>query len=167
VRPLLIAIPISLLAACAAPPRGVTVRTAPKPSVAAPPAAAVQSEPPAARSVVASAEQFLGTPYAYGGMGARGVDCSGLVKRVYAEHGVRLPRTSAEQYRVGASVERTELKPGDLVFFGAQGRASHVGIYAGEGSFIHASTSSLRVQRDDIDQSYFRRRFLGARRILD
>ena len=161
-----------ILAACASPPRGVTVpRTTPsyepppKPEPAAAPA--VQSDPIDRGSVVASAEGFLGTPYAYGGSGARGVDCSGLVLRVYAEHGVRLPRTSADQYRVGTSIERENLMPGDLVFFGAGGKASHVGIYAGRGAFIHASTSTLRVQRDQIDESYFRRRFLGARRILD
>lgn len=116
--------------------------------------------------LVASAESYLGAPYAYGGAKPTGFDCSGLVLRVYAEHGVRLPRTSAEQYRVGASIAREELRPGDLVFFGAGGRVSHVGIYAGQGAFIHASTSALRVQRDRIDEGYFRRRYVGARRLF-
>ena len=152
------------LGACAAPPRGVTIRHAPPPAAKPPEPAAPAGEPVA---LVQTAERFLGSPYAYGGQTPRGLDCSGLVLRVFAEHGVRLPRTSAEQYRIGTAIERTELQPGDLVFFGANGRASHVGIYAGSGDFIHASTSSLRVQRDALDKSYFRRHYLGARRILN
>ncbi len=120
------------------------------------------------RDVVRRAEAFLGTPYRFGGASERGMDCSGLVVRVYEAFGIALPRRSRDQARFGAPVPRDGLRPGDLVFFRAGGgrAVDHVGIYAGGGQFIHASTRSRRVRYDRLDNRYFRNRFVTARRIL-
>jgi cell wall-associated NlpC family hydrolase len=96
------------------------------------------------------------------------VDCSGLVVGVYGTFGVVMPRAADEQARFGREVPRSELEPGDLVFFRTEsaGAVSHVGIYAGGGQFIHASTRTRRVQFDRLDNRYFRRRYETARRVL-
>ncbi|HXV13541.1 MAG TPA: C40 family peptidase [Candidatus Krumholzibacteria bacterium] len=116
--------------------------------------------------VVELAEQFLGTPYRSGGTTSNGVDCSGLTYAVFREVGVTLPRGSDDQARVGAPVTRDELAPGDLIFFGSSSNVSHVGIYAGGGEFIHASTRSRSVRFDKLETTYFRDRYLTARRVL-
>ncbi len=116
--------------------------------------------------VVELAEEFLGTPYRSGGTSTNGVDCSGLTYAVYKEVGVKLPRNSDDQARVGEAVSRDELAPGDLVFFGSGSNVSHVGIYTGGGEFIHASTSARSVRFDRLDTKYFDRRFVTARRVM-
>jgi cell wall-associated NlpC family hydrolase len=116
--------------------------------------------------VVELAEQYLGAPYRSGGTTANGVDCSGLTFAVYRSVGVKLPRSSDDQARVGAPVTRDELAPGDLIFFGSSSNVSHVGIYAGDGEFIHASTRSRSVRFDRLDTKYFANRYLAARRVL-
>lgn len=118
--------------------------------------------------VVKRAESYLGAPYRYGGLSSKGLDCSGLVYQVFRQLGIALPRTSRAQSDFGASVSRARLRPGDLVFFatGHGGRISHVGIYAGGGEFIHASTRSRRVRFDRLDNRYFRNRFVTGRRVL-
>ncbi len=120
------------------------------------------------RSVLSKAQNYLGTPYRLGGTTAKGLDCSGLVYTVYRALGISLPRTSRAQAGFGASVSRNELIKGDLVFFktGKGSRVSHVGIYAGSGEFIHASTRSRRVKYDRLDNQYFRNRYVTARRVL-
>jgi len=96
------------------------------------------------------------------------MDCSGLVFNVFKQFGIALPRTSLAQSSFGASVGRTSLKPGDLVFFktGKGSRVTHVGIYSGRGEFIHSSTRSKRVKYDRLDNKYFKKRFVTARRVL-
>jgi cell wall-associated NlpC family hydrolase len=89
-----------------------------------------------------------------------------LTFAVYRSVGVKLPRSSDDQARVGAPVTRDELAPGDLVFFGSSSNVSHVGIYAGDGEFIHASTRSRSVRFDRLDTKYFANRYLAARRVL-
>jgi cell wall-associated NlpC family hydrolase len=109
---------------------------------------------------------FLGVKYLWGGMSAEmGMDCSGFVKTVYALCGIDLPRTSAEQYRQGAPVERSELHVGDLVFFG-QDQVNHVGIYLGEGKFIHAPQPKETIRITSLEEVSGRHKFLGARRLL-
>ncbi len=112
---------------------------------------------------------FLGVRYRYGGdHAARGFDCSGLVRRVYQETlGLVLPHNAAEQSREGEKVAENELRPGDLVFFNTLRRAfSHVGIYIGNGQFVHAPRPGEKVQIANLDSPYWARRFDGARRLI-
>lgn len=126
-------------------------------------ASAASGEPP---SVVRRALGYLGSRYSYGGSGARGFDCSGFTAYIYRQHGIRLPHNSAAQYRVGKPVSRSELRPGDLVFFRTRGnRISHVGIYMGNGKFVHASSARGRVRIDTLNSGYYHQRYVGARRV--
>lgn len=112
---------------------------------------------------------YIGTPYVFGGdTGASGLDCSGYVKAVFEQaEGIALPRTAHEQARATLTIDRTELQPGDLVFFNTLRRAfSHVGIYLGEGRFIHAPRPGAQVRIESMNSSYWRPRFNGARRVL-
>ena len=115
--------------------------------------------------LVKEARSFLGTPYRWGGLGSRGIDCSGLVLRSMQAMGKSLPRSSADMFRVGNRVSYGELQPGDLVFFNTNGRGvSHVGIWAGDHHFIHASTKQgVTISRID---GYYSKRLVGARRVL-
>ena len=120
-----------------------------------------------ARRVTGEALQYLGTPYAWGGTTRGGVDCSGLVYAIYSPYVPELPRISYDQWGMGMPVEMTALAPGDLVFFNTDGTgASHVGIYIGDGRFVHPSSSAGRVVIDTLDEPYFLAHYLGARRIL-
>lgn len=118
-------------------------------------------------SVVEYALSHLGARYRYGGMSSRGgFDCSGFVAYIYKKYGVNLPHSSSAQFRMGKPVSRKELQPGDLVFFNTRGRrASHVGIYIGNGKFIHSSSARGRVRIDTLDSGYYKERFLGGRRL--
>jgi cell wall-associated NlpC family hydrolase len=118
--------------------------------------------------VLLDAVSFLGTPYAYGGSTKNGIDCSGFTSSVYA-NAVRkqLPRSTREQYRVGSSVGKNELQFGDLVFFNTTGRSpSHVGIYIEDDLFVHASVS-YGVTISSLESSYYKKRFIGARRLVE
>ena len=120
--------------------------------------------------LVATAESFIGVDYAWGGTSTRsGFDCSGLVLAVYQLNGLAMPRSVRDQFRAGTPVDRDRLKKGDLVFFSASpgGALSHVGIYAGEGSFIHAPGQGKQVRRESLGAAYFRARFAGARIYLE
>jgi hypothetical protein len=119
--------------------------------------------------VVDSAMAFLGTPYRWGGPSAEtGFDCSGLTMTAYRLNGLALPRAAAEQYATGAHASREGLQEADLVFFatGKDRRPSHVGLYVGQGRFIHAPGAGKVVRIDDLSQSYYERRFLGGRSYL-
>jgi len=122
----------------------------------------------AASELVLNAMGFLGVPYKYGGnSAATGFDCSGFVRAVFEESvGKVLPRRSDEQAAASQPIERTELKPGDLVFFNTMRRAfSHVGIYVGDGKFIHSPRAGATVRVEDMRKSYWETRFNGARRV--
>lgn len=121
-----------------------------------------------ASNLVINAMAFLGVPYRYGGISAEtGVDCSGLVRTVFEQSvGKILPRRAADQAAATEMIERSELKPGDLVFFNTMKRAfSHVGIYVGDGKFIHAPRSGAAVRVEDMRVAYWNTRFNGARRV--
>jgi len=120
--------------------------------------------------LVITAERFIGVEYAWGGTSSRqGFDCSGLVRAVYDLNGLSLPRSSADQYRAGTPVARNRLKGGDLVFFSASpgGRVSHVGIFIGGDTFIHAPGTGSTIRRDSLVGFYFRDHFSGARTYLN
>lgn len=117
-------------------------------------------------SLVQTAMAYRGVRYRYGGMTTRGMDCSGLVARVLGLHGIDAPHNSTALYKLGRRVSKAELRPGDLVFFNTRGRGiSHVGIYVGDGEFIHASSGRGRVRVDTLEEGYYSRRYVGARRI--
>lgn len=106
--------------------------------------------------------------YRLGGNGNGYLDCSAFVKLVYEELGINLPRSSLQQYQVGITVDRSELLPGDLVFFKTRGNViSHVGIYIGDNRFIHISSSRKRLSIDALDDPYFKKRYAGAKRVLN
>ena len=114
-----------------------------------------------------TALDLRGTPYRNGGMDPNGFDCSGLVWYVFARHGLSLPRTVEDQWRVGGTVEASDLQPGDLVFFTTTTPgASHVGIVIGGDSFIHAPSSSGVVRVERLGASYWASRYVGAKRVL-
>ena len=118
--------------------------------------------------LVVTAVGFLGVPYRRGGNSAEtGFDCSGFVRAMYNQTiGLVLPRRAAEQAAATQPVARADLKPGDLVFFNTMRRAfSHVGIYVGEGKFIHSPRTGSEVRVEDMNGSYWQRRFDGARRV--
>jgi hypothetical protein len=132
--------------------------------------AQAQERPPSARSdVVVEALSLLGTPYRFGGSSPDvGFDCSGLVRHVFASAlNWNLPRRAEEISGVGQPVARSELQPGDLVFFDTLRRAfSHVAIYIGEGRFVHAPARNGRVRIEGLDDRYWATRFNGARRVM-
>jgi cell wall-associated NlpC family hydrolase len=119
-------------------------------------------------SILEAATALLGTPYRYGGSTPAGFDCSGFVGYVLEQHGIDVPRSSAAMYRAVEQISFDELEPGDLVFFrGYQPGPSHVGIYVGDGEFIHAPSTGRTVSFDKIDDpSYWGRRQIGAARVL-
>ena len=116
-------------------------------------------------SVVATANQYIGSRYIYGGTAPSGFDCSGFTSYVYKRYGVSLSRTAAGQYSNGVAVSKGELQPGDLVMFGKSG-INHVGIYIGGGKMIHAANPSRGVTTDTINSGYYGTNYVGARRIL-
>ena len=127
-----------------------------------------QSVTDGASDLVVNAMGFLGVPYKRGGNTAEtGFDCSGFVKAMYQQTvGLILPRKAEQQAAVTERIERSELQPGDLVFFNTMRRAfSHVGIYVGEGKFIHSPKPGAEVRVESMGQSYWSRRFDGARRV--
>ncbi len=122
-----------------------------------------------ASDLVANAMGFLGVPYKRGGNSAEtgGFDCSGFVRAIYEQTlGLVLPRRAVQQAAATQAIDRKDLQPGDLVFFNTMRRAfSHVGIYVGNGKFIHAPHTGAEVRVEDMGVSYWRSRFSGARRV--
>ena len=120
--------------------------------------------------LVGTAKKFIGVPYRWGGSSRReGFDCSGLTMVVYQLNGLNLPRSSKQQYRVGRPIRRSQLSQGDLVFFATSGgrRVSHVGIYVGNGRFIHAPGRGKRIRAELLTKKYFKTRYVGARTYLN
>ena len=112
--------------------------------------------------------QYVGYPYVYGGASPSGFDCSGFVTYVVKQFGYSVNRTASGQMDNGVAVDRSQLQPGDLVFFNSGNpnkRATHVGMYIGGGEFVHASTSTTGVIVSDLNSSYYTRVFVGARRL--
>jgi cell wall-associated NlpC family hydrolase len=117
-----------------------------------------------ARTLTRDALRFLGTPYVFGGTSTSGFDCSGYVQHVFAMLGVSIPRTADAQYYAGHRITGG-MKPGDLVFFQTyEPGPSHVGIYLGNGKFVHASSHGVMVS--NLSDSYWASRYLGAKRMI-
>lgn len=119
-----------------------------------------------AEKIIMTASKYKGAPYVFGGISAKGFDCSGYTRQVFSEHRVAIPRMADEQYRTGKVVTKSNLRVADLVFFTTyEPGPSHVGIYAGRNKFWHVS-SSKGVMLSDLNEDYWRIRYLGARRII-
>lgn len=126
------------------------------------------SSSPSKQSIIKTAKNMLGVKYRYGGASpSKGFDCSGLVQYSHRNAGIRLPRTTSQQFKVAKRVSRRYLKEGDLVFFKTSPSrlVSHVGIYLGNNKFIHAPSSGKHVKINSMKEKYWRKRFVGAGRI--
>jgi cell wall-associated NlpC family hydrolase len=147
------------------------------PVAAAPPAVAPPSMPGRSNplppdgnadgyALSGTALSLRGAPYRDGGIDPSGFDCSGFVRYVYEQHGVTMPRQVRDQFRVGKTIDRDRLEPGDLVFFStvAPG-ASHVGIVIGGDQFVHAPSERGVVRVESLSQQYWASRFIGAKRV--
>ena len=158
-----------------APPAPVVGPEAPPPTGPAPVAVAPASPAPVAPrpatvfdtySLVGTALQLRGTPYLDGGASPRGFDCSGFTQYVFAQYGVKLPRSVEDQYRAGSRIDPKNLSDGDLLFFATTSRgASHVGIVIGGDQFVHAPSSTGVVRVERLSAIYWSQRFVGARRV--
>jgi cell wall-associated NlpC family hydrolase len=141
-----------LLAACA--------------STTAPPLVPARASDEQAQRAAQVARGMLGKPYRYAGNTPAGFDCSGLVNYSYAKVGLPLARSTRALHEQTSLVHARDLRPGDLVFFDQEGKKlSHVGIYLNDGSFVHAPSSGGRVRIDRLEDDYWRRHFVEARRI--
>lgn len=107
---------------------------------------------------------MAGTPYRWGGADPDGFDCSGLVYYAYQRTGVEVPRTTEDQYRNVRRISLADLAAGDLVFFKLDGRISHVGLYTGDGRFVHAPSTGKVVSISQLDDDFWRRRLVAAGR---
>lgn len=128
---------------------------------------------PVVENIISFSKQYLGTPYHYSGTTSSGFDCSGFIGHLFKSKGVELPRNSSAMAKVGESIEKENLKPGDLVFFKGRGRRSgvhHVGmvVQSNDSSvlMVHLSSSRGVVVEDFTKSSYFRNRFIKAKRIV-
>lgn len=140
-------------------PDGSAVRVAGS-AVAAPSSAGTRA------GVVATARQFVGLPYLWGGTSGFGFDCSGLVEMAYRVHGVVIPRDADAQSLRGRAVARSALRPGDLVFFARAGAVHHVGMYVGGGRMLHAPGTGYGVRTDLLSSSPYAAEYAGARSVL-
>jgi len=118
---------------------------------------------PGQQAAVAATRQ-LGVPYRYGGSSTRGFDCSGLVQFAWSRAGVKIPRTTSEQWKTMSPVRGNDLKIGDLLFFRIDGRISHVGLYLGKGRFVHAPATGRSVSVATLDKGFYKQTFVGATR---
>lgn len=125
-----------------------------------------RSDPSMGIRIFKTAESQIGVGYRFGGKSPKeGFDCSGFAWWTLRKNGINIPRESDSQFRSGKKVSLDNLMPGDLVFFETYKRgASHVGVYDGSGGFIHSPNSGKTVCRTSLDNSYFKKRYLGARR---
>jgi len=149
--------------------RSDLLRNATKPSIVAskPTTVATAATRSKTSTLLSRANSMRGVRYRYGAMSRSAVDCSGFTTHVFKSIGVSLPRTSAQQATVGVAVSKSNLQPGDLVFFRTTRgrRISHVGIYQGKGQFIHASSGGGKVQVNSLNEGYYKSRYVTARRV--
>lgn len=126
-----------------------------------------KSANPTVQSVLNLADSLLGTPYVWGGTTTKGFDCSGFVQYIYGQNGYSLTRTTYTQWdNDGTFVSKSELQPGDLVYFGNGGSPSHVGMYVGDGMMIHSPRTGDVVKYTTIESGYYNNCYMGAKRII-
>jgi cell wall-associated NlpC family hydrolase len=157
-----------LLAACAAAPRhraDAPVQT-PSPERAPKHSFAQAQAQAQAQLMIDAAAAMIGQPYRFGGAAPGGFDCSGLVEYAAQNAGIPMPRTAAEQLRIGSPVSRTELQPGDLVFMHLSGKELHVAIALDRQLFVHAPSSGGYVRVDSLIAPPYSKGFIGARRVV-
>jgi peptidoglycan DL-endopeptidase CwlO len=118
-------------------------------------------------SVIDYSYKFIGKPYVWGAEGPNAFDCSGFTQYVYKHFGVNLPHYTGYQVQRGVAVSKSDLRAGDLVFFHTYTSFSHVGLYIGNGKFIHASSGSHKVTISNLSASYYQQHYAGARRMLN
>ena len=129
-------------------------------------APAARASDETARKAVAVAREMIGKPYRYAGDTPAGFDCSGLVRYSYGRAGIGMPRATQAQRQGTKLISVRSLRPGDLLFFDQEGKkASHVGIYLGDGRFIHAPSTGGRVRTDSLGADYWKKHFVEARRV--
>ena len=144
---------MGLLAGCAGAPERVE-------------APAPRASDETARRAVAYAREMIGKPYRYAGDTPAGFDCSGLVRYSFGRAGIGMPRATPAQRKATTLISLRSLRAGDLVFFDQEGKkASHVGIYLGDGRFVHAPSTGGRVRTDSLDAEFWKKHFVEARRI--
>jgi len=152
IKLLILTLSISLVTwGCASPPKGWSKAS---------------NDPRVGASILKAAKSQIGKKYRFGGISPKtGFDCSGFAWWSHKKNGINIPRQSWNQYRVGKKVSRNNLMPGDLLYFETYKKgASHVGVYDGKGGFIHSPNSKKKVQRTSLKNSYYKKRYLGARR---
>ena len=129
-------------------------------------APATRASDETARKAVVVAREMIGKPYRYAGDTPAGFDCSGLVRYSYGRAGISMPRATPAQRNATTRISVRSLRPGDLLFFDQEGKkASHVGVYLGDGRFVHAPSTGGRVRVDNIDADYWKKHFVEARRV--
>jgi cell wall-associated NlpC family hydrolase len=153
-----------LLAACAAAPRHRS--DAPVQTPAPERVPVHSSAQPQAQLMIDAAASMIGQPYRFGGAAPGGFDCSGLVEYAALNAGIPMPRTAAEQLRIGSPVSRAELQPGDLVFMHLSGKELHVAIALDSQLFVHAPSSGGYVRVDSLIAPPYAKGFIGARRVV-
>ncbi len=152
---------VTFLASCSQIPQAVTPSDGNSSSLPDNKAPARYPDMQTRNKIVQSATQTLGSPYRYGGTTVNGFDCSGLTRHVYQAAGLNIPRTAAQQRDRSKTIHSySNLLPGDLIFFKTGRKTNHVGIFMGNGQFIHASTGKKRVIQAKLDTPYWRRSFV-------
>lgn len=127
---------------------------------------AAQEQPTVGEEIAAYAVSFVGYPYVYGGRSPSGFDCSGFMQYLFAQFGYEINRTATAQLADGYEVAYEEMAPGDIIYFGYGSTATHVGMYIGDGQFVHAENSGTGVVITDITADWYAYRFLTAHRIV-
>ena len=120
---------------------------------------------PKGQALIDEAAKYLGTPYVWGGTSPSGFDCSGFMQYVCSKNGIRINRVADDQMKNGTPVSKSQLEPGDLVFFGSGSYANHVGMYVGDGMMIHSPSTGKSIMYTDTTTGYYESRYIGARRV--